>query len=91
MGGEPVERDVELLSLNSPSVPCSKPPDYPHTIFSATGGYVDDKVLVCGGFDDFYFETTTKCFEYDISKERWSRGPDMTEARLRPASACSKP
>lgn len=86
MGGEPVERDVEFLSLRSPSLPCPKPPDYPHTIYSGTGAFVENTVMVCGGFDDLTFEYSNQCFVYDFASEDWSRGPRMSGRRLRPSS-----
>ena len=42
---------IEVLDLTSdPPLPCSKPSDYPIGVYGASGAFIDEAPIVCGGF-----------------------------------------
>ena len=43
----------EIISVGNVDITCQKFPDGPNGIHSATGGFVQNEVLICGGSQEF--------------------------------------
>ena len=64
--------DVEVLDLRSESTTCLKPRQMITKLTDATGTYMDEQVLVCGGSTDTE-AATTDCFTYNAMLNSWSK------------------
>jgi len=73
-----------VFKLNEPST-CSLPP-LPKAFIGGTGGVVEDKIILCGGWDENDHKSS-KCYIYDGHAESWS----TTEMSSRRYAAASVP
>ncbi len=60
VGGYPSFKKSEIYDLSGQNLKCPNITDYPVN-FGSVGTFIDDKSLVCGGFD-----YVKECYSYDI-------------------------
>ena len=60
-------RSSEIIDLNNPSVTCQQWPDYPIGVHFGVGGYINDSVIICGGYSN-NGDVIDKCFKMEPSK-----------------------
>ena len=74
---DPLE-NVEIVALDS-SPPCgSVPANFPREDYGMAGGYLQEKVIVCGGKTPSY---TSNCQLYDFDSNRWTQTERLITSR----------
>ena len=65
VSGIPSSRDEkpELIDLKSQNLICPSIEDYPYNYYGSSGTFINNKAMVCGGFDGYH---TADCYSYDI-------------------------
>jgi len=61
--------NVEVIDLSGDGLTCPKIPDYPLKVDAITAGFYDEKVIVCGGYDNS--RTHDECFYLGPDLSRW--------------------
>ena len=76
-----VQKDVEVLDLMDSSRSCQKPDDYPGADVGMVGTYINDQVLVCGGYSFKTEKSTEKCYKLTSADGNWEKATSMNEYR----------
>ena len=58
---------AEIIDLENSKAKCASLPDFPEEFFSSVGGLLDNKPVICGGFDH-KTGMSNQCFELDDNK-----------------------
>ncbi len=56
---------VEIIDLSNQNLTCSPVPDFPYAEYGSVGTYINNRALVCGGFnidEDIYY---SDCYSYE--------------------------
>ena len=82
VGGYGPLSDVEIIDLNG-FISCQKPADLPMGLSGMTGTYIDNEVIVCGGYRS---GSRNNCYKYD-KLTGWTEISPMTSERSYAAAA----
>ena len=63
-----IGKRAEIIDLENSKAKCASLPDFPGEFFSSVGGLLDNKPVICGGFDH-KTGMRDQCFELDDSKK----------------------
>ena len=89
-GVDPDPMDHDYSYYLSPEVinlagkTCSRMPDqYPRKMtYGATGGYVNDQVIICGGYDEEnYHESLNECYTLKKGESTWTLLGNLQDER----------
>ena len=62
-----IGKRAEIIDLENSKAKCASLPDFPGKFYSSVGGLLDNKPVICGGFDDGTM--SDQCFELDDNKK----------------------
>ena len=75
--------DAQVIDMGSSSTACPSLTPYPNSISAASGGFIANKLVICGGYDG---SSLSACYNFDSYDNQWKLFANLQTARESQAS-----